>query len=133
MVFKKIKLKIIEGRKLKPFMVAKVLQDHEDRLKALEAESSSTDGEKITYNFTSYGDAQGTVEWGEGTAETTGVTKGNYTQIEVKTNTPDESFVGKKFFVISSAKANGTNIYKLYTDAGSTGAGIWVSITEVNN
>lgn len=131
MVFESIKLKIIKGRELKPFMVAKVLQDHEDRIAALEAESSSTDGDKVTYNFTSYGDREGTVEWGTGTAETTGVTTGNYSQIEVKTNSSDQSFVGKKFYIISSAKTNGTSIYKLYTDAGSTGAGIWVSITEV--
>lgn len=39
--FKSIKLTIIEGRKLKPFAVAKVLQDHEDRLKALEGDSPS--------------------------------------------------------------------------------------------
>lgn len=35
-MFKSIKLKIIEGRKLLPFATAKVLQDHEDRIKALE-------------------------------------------------------------------------------------------------
>ena len=39
--FQSIKLTIIEGRKLKPFAVAKVLQDHEDRLKALEGDSPS--------------------------------------------------------------------------------------------
>lgn len=121
---------LLKGQLIKEQFI-RTLQDHEDRIAALEAESSSTDGDKVTYNFTSYGDKEGTVEWGTGTAETTGVTTGNYSQIEVKTNSSDQSFVGKKFYIISSAKTNGTSIYKLYTDAGSTGAGIWVSITEV--
>ena len=129
-MFERIKLRIIQGRKLKPFAVANVLQDHEDRIKALESGSSSSDGDKVTYSFTSYGDKNGTVEYGTGTAETTGVTKGNYTEIEVKTNSVD-GFVGNKYYIISSAKANGTSIYKLYTDAGTTSADIWVSIEEV--
>lgn len=124
-----IRRKILDHSKIVKNQLIKVLQSHEDRIAALEKESSSDDGDKVTYNFVSYGDNAGEVEWGSGTAETTGVTKGNYTEIEVKTNSPDESFVGKKFFVISSAKPNGTNIYKLYTDAGSTGAGIWVKIS----
>lgn len=129
-MFERIKLRIIKGRQLKPFAVANVLQDHEDRIKALESGVSSSDGDKVTYSFTSYGDKNGTVEYGTGTAETTGVTKGNYTEIEVKTNSVD-GFVGNKYYIISSAKANGTSIYKLYTDAGTTSADIWVSIEEV--
>lgn len=35
-MFKSIKLKIIKGRKLLPFATAKVLQEHEDRIAALE-------------------------------------------------------------------------------------------------
>ena len=126
-----MRVKLQKDGKIQKVRLFSVLQDFEDRIAALETESSSTDGDKTTYNFVSYGDAQGSVEWGSGTAETTGVTKGNYTEIQVKTNSPDESFVGAKFFIISSAKANGTSIYKLYTDAGSTGAGIWVSISEI--
>ena len=126
-----IRRKILDKGKIVLEPLVRTLQDHENRIAALEIESSSTDGDKTAYNFVSYGDAQGSVEWGSGTAETTGVTKGNYTEIQVKTNSPDESFVGAKFFIISSAKANGTSIYKLYTDAGSSGAGIWVSISEV--
>ena len=34
--FESIKLNIIKGRELRPFPTAKVLQDHEDRIKALE-------------------------------------------------------------------------------------------------
>jgi len=40
-MFESIKLRIIQGRSLKPFATAKVLQDHEDRIKALETAGSS--------------------------------------------------------------------------------------------
>ena len=38
-MFERIKMKIVQGRKLKPFATADVLQDHEDRIKALENDS----------------------------------------------------------------------------------------------
>ena len=34
-MFKKIKLRIMQGRQLKPFAVAKVLQEHDDKLAAI--------------------------------------------------------------------------------------------------
>ena len=83
----------------------------------------------VTYNFTSYADSEGETEWGTGTVETTGVTSGNYTQVEVKTNSSDQSFVGQKFFVISSAKTDGT-IYAVYNGAGRDNAGFYISISE---
>lgn len=85
----------------------------------------------VTYNFTSYEDSNGDTEWGTGTVQTTGVVSGNYTEIEVITNSTDQSFVGGKFFVISSAKTDGT-IYNVYSDAGRTSAGFYVSITEAS-
>ena len=49
--FEKIKLNIIRGRKLLPFPTAKVIQDHEDRLKAIEGGSltgsESTEGSLV--------------------------------------------------------------------------------------
>ena len=42
--FESIKLRIIKGRQLKPFPTAKVLQEHEDRIKALEEASASGSG-----------------------------------------------------------------------------------------
>ena len=129
-MFESIKLRIIKGRELKPFATAKVLQEHEDRIKALEAESSSDEGDKSTYSFVSYGNAEGTIEWGEGTVKGTGLTRGNYAQAEVLTNSPDESYVGQKFFIRSTAKADGETIYKAYTDAGKTAAGFWITLSE---
>ena len=38
-MFERIKMRIIQGRTLKPFATAEVLQDHEDRIKALENDS----------------------------------------------------------------------------------------------
>lgn len=40
-MFKSIKLKIMQGRKLNPFKTASVIQDHEDRIAALEGNDSS--------------------------------------------------------------------------------------------
>lgn len=40
-MFERIKLRIIKGRQLKPFAVAKVLQEHEDRLNAIEGGTGS--------------------------------------------------------------------------------------------
>lgn len=85
---------------------------------------------KVTYGFTSYSDAEKTEEWGTGTVETTGETSGDYTEVEVLTNSTDESFVGRKFFIVSNAKTDGT-VYELFTDAGTTSAGIFVTITTV--
>lgn len=81
-----------------------------------------------TYYFTSYADAEGTSEWGSGSVEPTGNESNGFSEVEVKTNTPDESFVGQKFFITSDAETDGT-IYPLYSDAGETLAGIYVSIS----
>ena len=52
-MFESIKLKIIKGRKLLPFATANVLQDHEDRIKALENDSPapSPDPEPVTQDL----------------------------------------------------------------------------------
>lgn len=47
-MFESIKLRIIKGRQLLPFATAKVLQDHEDRIKALEEGDSSSDETPVT-------------------------------------------------------------------------------------
>lgn len=129
-MFKRIKTKVLEKGAINWKMLIKVLQDHEDRIKALEAESSSDEGDKSTYSFVSYADAEGTTKWGEGTVKGTGLTRGNYAQAEVLTNSPDESYVGQKFFIRSTAKADGETIYKAYTDAGKTAAGFWITLSE---
>lgn len=81
------------------------------------------------YFFKSYADSQGETEWGTGTVRTTGVTDNGYSQVKVTTNSSDQSFVGQKFYIISTAKTDGT-IYQLYSDAGTTAAGIYVEISE---
>lgn len=83
----------------------------------------------IVYNFTSYSDAEKTTEWGTGTVETTGTITNGYTEVEVLTNSSDESFVGEKFYITSDAQTDGT-VYELFTDAGTTSAGIYVTISE---
>lgn len=87
----------------------------------------------ITYQFISFGDNQGETKWGEGTVNTTGVENNGYTEVEVKTNSTDQEFVGQKFFIISSANPDGTTLYPLYTDAGTTSANIYVKINTIEN
>ena len=86
--------------------------------------------ETVVYGFISYDDENKTTEWGTGTVETTGVVEKGYTEVEVLTNSTDESFVGQKFFIISDAQTDGTTVYELFTDAGTTTANIFVTITE---
>ena len=86
--------------------------------------------EKVSYNFTSYS-ADGETQYGTGTVETTGEKKTfngvEYTEAEVKTNTEPE-WVGRKFYIISTATADGTTKYPLY-DAEGQEAGVLVTIT----
>lgn len=126
-----IKLRIMNKGKIVDKLLISTLQDFENRIAALEEGSESDEEEfsPVTYGFTSYADNQGETEWGTGTVETTGVVSGNYTQVEVKTNSTDQSFVGQKFYIISTAKTDGT-IYTVYSDAGRTSAGFYVSISE---
>lgn len=126
-----IKRRLLEKGKIVQKVLIDVLTDHEERIAALESGSSSDEGDTTTYNFTSYADANGTTEWGSGTVQGTGITKGNYAEAEVLTNSPDESFVGQKFFIKSTAKADGNTIYKVYKDAGKTAAGFWISLSEI--
>ena len=84
----------------------------------------------VTYSFTSYADQEGETEWATGTVQTTGVTSNGYTEVEVKTNSPYEEFIGQKFYIISTAEADNTTLYELYTDAGTTSAGIYVKISN---
>ena len=94
------------------------------------AEQASDEPEKVSYNFTSYS-ADGQTEYGNGTVETTGEKKTfngvEYTEAEVKTNTEPE-WVGRKFYIISTATADGTTKYPLY-DAEGQEAGVLVTIT----
>lgn len=82
----------------------------------------------VTYYFKSYDDANKTTTWGTGTVETTDTVNNGYTQVEVKTNSPDDSFVGQNFYIISNATPG--NVYELFTDAGETSANIFVEISE---
>lgn len=82
-----------------------------------------------TYGFTSYADAQGTTEYGTGRVKKTGQESDGYTEVEVLSNSYDPSFVGQKFWVISTANANNTDIYQLYSDAGQTAVPLYVKIS----
>ncbi len=89
--------------------------------------------EVTTYYFASYGDDQGTELLAKGTVQETGVTSEGYIQIEVLTNEPDETWIGQKFYVADTAQADGTTLYPIYTDAGTTSTGMYVKISETDN
>lgn len=93
-------------------------------------EENNSTPEPSTYYFASYDDDQGTNLWGKGTVQLTGVIESGYTEVEVLTNSTDESFVGQKFFIASEANADASTLYPLYSDAGTTSAGIYVKISE---
>ena len=86
--------------------------------------------EKVSFNFTSYS-ADGETEYATGVAETTGETKTfneqQYVEVEVKENSIAD-WVGRKFYIIDDAVADGTTKYPLY-DAEGQEAGVLVAIT----
>ena len=104
-----------------------ILRELKDWFIAMDNENEPEEIKK--YYFKSYGDSQGETEWWTGTVKTTGVTNNGYSQVKVTKNSSDQSFVGQKFYIISTAKTDGT-IYQLYSDAGTTATGIYVEISE---
>ena len=83
----------------------------------------------IIYSFTSYDSATKDTEYGTGTAQATGVTSGDYAQIKVLTNSVD-GFEGNTYYILADAETDGTTAYQLFEDAGTTGTGIYVTISE---
>ena len=88
-------------------------------------------GNNPTYNFISYNNENKDEELGQGEVILTGVTSGNYSEVEVLTNSTDPTFVGKKYYVQKDANPNADTVYPLYTDAGSTSTGMFVSIEKL--
>lgn len=93
-------------------------------------EDSTATESTPTYSFVAYEDDQGTNVLGEGTIQPTGVTADGYIQMEVLTDSADQSSVGQQFYVTDSATPDGTTLYQLYTDAGTTSAGKYVKLTQ---
>ena len=93
---------------------------------------NATNAEEGVYTFTSYDNENKEHIWGTGTVKETGVVDNGYSQVEVLTNSTetDPSFVGQKFYVVSQAETDGETVYQLYTDAGTTPAGIYVTIQQ---
>lgn len=80
------------------------------------------------YWFISYGDSTGTEELGRGTVKTTGVTDNSYSQVVVTDNNVEE-FIGNKYWVVSNAKDDGSELYQLYSGAGTGATGMYVKIS----
>lgn len=84
---------------------------------------------KTKYYFKSYSDSNKTTTWGTGSVETTGNISNHFVEVKVLTNTGDNSFINALFFISEDAKTDGT-VYQLYSDAGTTGTGIYVEISN---
>ena len=82
------------------------------------------------FSFVSYADEEKETEWGQGTVTETGVISNDYSQVEVLTNSTDQSFVGQTFYIVSNAVTDGNTVYPLYTDDGTTLANIFVTIQQ---
>ena len=94
-----------------------------------ESESNDSDSNSNTvYDFTSYDSETKDTEYATGTAQPTGNTNNGFSEIEVLTNS-EESFVGNKYYITSDANADGETAYQLFSDAGVTGTGIYVTIS----
>lgn len=90
---------------------------------------NSTNAEEGVYTFTSYDNAQKETVYGTGTVKETGNVSGDYTEVQVLTNSV-EGFEGNKYYVVSDAITDGETAYPLYTDAGTTEANIYVTIQK---
>lgn len=82
------------------------------------------------YSFVSYDDNVGTTVWGEGTAEITQDSNGEFVGITVLTNSTDQSFVGQKFYIAAAAIADDTTIYPLFLDLSGHLANIYVKVSQ---
>ena len=87
-----IRRRILDEGSIVQEQLIRTLQDHEDRLAALEAGSSSEGGDVITYTFTSYPDKDKSTTWGTGTAETTAAT-----QADPQAGTVEGGYAGEDY------------------------------------
>ena len=113
---------------LKPFNKLPV-QVKRSRQNLYEYIRHELDGNYEVLYFDSFGDSA-CAQWiASGTVETTGVIEWDYTQVKVLTNSSqDTSWIGRKFFVVSDIKKDGSQAYQLYLDDGTTGTGVYVKI-----
>jgi len=88
-------------------------------------------GALSAYKFKSYGSDKKEL-LAEGYIIKTGVFSDGYVEVQVKENSTDPgTWVGEKFFVKDTAKADGKTFYELFTDAGTTSTGMFVKILEM--
>ena len=104
-----------------------VLCELKDWFIAIDAEDEPVQIKK--YYFLSYGDSAGEQPLDKGTVKTTGVSDNSYSQVVVLTNDEHPDFVGNKYWVVSNALPSGTDLYQLYTGAGTGATGMYVKIS----
>lgn len=78
------------------------------------------------YSYQAF-NADGSVQYGTGKAQLTGVVSGDYTQINIIEAT-DEQLIGQKYYIPTNATADGITLNQLY-NADKQAVGIAVKIT----
>lgn len=88
-------------------------------------------GALSAYKFQAFGsDKKETL--GAGYVLKTGKFEDGYIEVEVKENSIDPGvWVGQKFFIKDTARADGKTFYELFTDAGTTSTGMFVKVYEM--
>lgn len=83
------------------------------------------------YYFDSFGNSSATSFLASGTVETTGVASDGYKQVKVLTNSSsDTSWINATFYVDEDVETDGSEAVQLFTDAGTTGTGVYVKVYE---
>lgn len=83
------------------------------------------------YWFDSFGNSGASQFLASGIVVTTGQQEGDYVEVVVTSNSSQsEDFTGRKYWIVGDAKKDGSEAYQLYSDAGTTGTGMYVKIYE---
>lgn len=125
-IFLELVIKVLTDKQLAAINSCPALAELKDWFIAMDNEDEPAQIKK--YWFLSFGDSAGEQPLDKGTAKTTGVTQSGYSQIVVVTNDEHPDFVGNKYWVVSNAKDDGSELYQLYGGAGTSGTGMYVKI-----
>lgn len=86
--------------------------------------------EPITYNYTSFDDADGEHQMDVGTVAPTGVGTANWVQVKVLTAEEIPEWVDATVYVTRDAVPDNTTLYRLYGGAGTSAMDFWVKISK---
>ena len=86
--------------------------------------------EPITYNYTSFDDAEGEHQMDTGTVAPTGVGTSKWVQMKVLTAEEIPEWNDSEVYVTRDAKPDNTTLYRLYSGAGTGAMDFYVKISK---